>query len=347
MTEGTAALRDLVLMMREDQVEAAGMDVEGLAQMLGAHRRAFDVPARPPPAPRTRPSGLGVGRGLPQHEVGGVLLVGSHFDAGAGDQLVTRATRQAAVVVHAGHAEQHVAVGGVGMAVVDQALDHADHLGDILRGTRLDVGRQRAQPAHVALIGVGRAIGQCLDALAVIGGADDDAVVDVGDVAHIGDARIAPLQQAVERVEHHDGPRIADVHVIVDRRAADVEAHVPCIERNERLFFARQRIVDDEGHGPLLPDQVCTKARCASQGAAFTYIARLRRREAGRAAYAKFIRCVLAAQTRRHESIFDPASDHQAGCPLRRASACARPISGSSLAISGPVSRAVRTRHNG
>src|SRR5204863_6101407 len=45
-TERRAALRNLVLVVREDQVEAAGMDVERLAQQLAAHRRAFDVPAR-------------------------------------------------------------------------------------------------------------------------------------------------------------------------------------------------------------------------------------------------------------------------------------------------------------
>ena len=253
VAEGAAALRDLVLVVREDEVEAAGMDVEGLAQVLGAHRRAFDVPARPAAAPRARPARLIVGRGLPQHEVGGVLLVGRHLDPRAGDQLVARAPRQAAVVAHARHAEQDMALGGIGMAVVDQALDHGDHLGDVLRGARLDVRRQRAQPAHVALIGVPRARGQLLDGLAVVGGAHHDAVVDIGDVAHVGDARITPLQQAIEHVEGDDGPRIADMHVVVDGRAADVQTHMPCIEWCKWFFFARQRVVDDEGHGPYSP----------------------------------------------------------------------------------------------
>ena len=46
------ALRDLVLVMREDEIDAAAMNVEGLAQMRLAHRGAFDVPAGPPAAPR-------------------------------------------------------------------------------------------------------------------------------------------------------------------------------------------------------------------------------------------------------------------------------------------------------
>ena len=40
-------LRDLVLVVREHEVNAAGVDVERLAQVALAHRRAFDVPSRP------------------------------------------------------------------------------------------------------------------------------------------------------------------------------------------------------------------------------------------------------------------------------------------------------------
>src|SRR5207302_10373030 len=42
---GADALRDLVLVVREDQVEAAAMDVEGLSQRVLAHCRAFDMQA--------------------------------------------------------------------------------------------------------------------------------------------------------------------------------------------------------------------------------------------------------------------------------------------------------------
>jgi hypothetical protein len=43
---GALALGDLVLVVRELQVGAAAVDVEGVAQHLAAHGRAFDVPAR-------------------------------------------------------------------------------------------------------------------------------------------------------------------------------------------------------------------------------------------------------------------------------------------------------------
>src|SRR5262245_16042018 len=46
--EGAARLRDLVLVVREDEVDAAAVNVEGLAEMGSRHRRALDVPARTP-----------------------------------------------------------------------------------------------------------------------------------------------------------------------------------------------------------------------------------------------------------------------------------------------------------
>jgi hypothetical protein len=81
------ALRDLVLVMREDQVEPAAMDVERLAQFAFAHRRAFDVPAGAAAAPRAIPAGLVRARRLPQNEVAGVLLIRCDLDPRAGNHV--------------------------------------------------------------------------------------------------------------------------------------------------------------------------------------------------------------------------------------------------------------------
>jgi len=42
----------LVLVVREEQVDTAGVQVELLAEVRHRHRRALDVPARPARAPR-------------------------------------------------------------------------------------------------------------------------------------------------------------------------------------------------------------------------------------------------------------------------------------------------------
>ena len=93
-----AALRDLILMMREDEVEPAAVDVDRLAQMRADHRRAFDVPARPAAAPRAVPADHASLARLPQHEVGGVALVGRDLDPRAGDHRLAVAAAERAII---------------------------------------------------------------------------------------------------------------------------------------------------------------------------------------------------------------------------------------------------------
>ena len=68
-------LRDLVLVMRKDEVLAAGMNIEALAEVLHRHLRALDVPARAAGADLGLPLRLARFRRLPQREVAGVVLV--------------------------------------------------------------------------------------------------------------------------------------------------------------------------------------------------------------------------------------------------------------------------------
>ena len=101
---GAAGLRDLVFMVREDEVEATAMDIEGLAQMMLRHDRALDVPAGTamdrPAIEDTIPARLMVFGLLPENEIGGRLLVVLDVDARTGLLLVELAVRQFAIVGH-------------------------------------------------------------------------------------------------------------------------------------------------------------------------------------------------------------------------------------------------------
>ena len=81
-----------------------------------------------------------------------------------------------------------------------------------------------------------------------------DLVVDVGDVADIGDVLLAieMAQQPEQHVEHDDRPRIADMGEVVDRRAAHIHAHDFGIDGDELFFRPRQRVVEAQGHGKSL-----------------------------------------------------------------------------------------------
>ena len=249
---GAARLGDLVLMVREDQVEAAGMDVEHRPEIALAHRGALDVPAGAPPAPRRLPAGL-LGRGLlPEDEIGRVPLVGVDGDARAGDVVREVAAAELAIVGHGIDREQHLAGRLVGVLAADQLGDERLHALDVVGGTRLVRGLERAEGLHVLEILLGRLLGDLADRFVerqagiVAGGAGVDLVVDVRDVAHIGNVpgAVEVAQQAEQQVEDDHRPGVADMGVVVDGGAAHVHAHVIGIEGDEILPGPGQRVVE-------------------------------------------------------------------------------------------------------
>ena len=251
---GAAGLGDLVLVVREDEVEPAAVDVEDLAEIALAHGRAFDVPARTAPAPGAVPARL-LGRGLlPEDEIGRVLLVRVDGDAGAGELVLEVAARELAVVGHRADIEQHLAAGLVGVAALDQRADERLHLGDIVGGARLDRRLEAAERGDVGMILRGGLLGDLADRLVErqVGksrsGTGVDLVVDVGDVADIGDVvrAVDMAQQTEQHVEDDGRAGIADMGEVVDRRAADIHAHVCRIDGDKVLLLARQRVVEPQ-----------------------------------------------------------------------------------------------------
>ena len=137
------------------------------------------------------------------------------------------------------------------MAARDQLLDQRHHVGLAVGarqhefgGARLDGRRQAAERCDIGLKLVGGLFGDLADRLVqrqprkVPRRARVDLVVDVGDVADIGDVVVAidMPQQPEQHVEHDDRPRIADMGKVVDRRTADIHAHVVRIDRRETRF---------------------------------------------------------------------------------------------------------------
>ena len=251
---GAARLGDLVLVMREDQVQPAAVDVEDLAEIATAHCRAFDMPAGPSAAPGAFPARFALGRELPEHEVPGVLLVRVDGDAGARLLLVERALGKLAVIGHRAGIEENLPTRHIGVAVGDQPLDDLDHLGNVVGRARLDARLQAAERPdvlvelrlrlfrHQADRLVQRQAGMVPQCPRVY------LVVDVGDVAGIGDVlgAVDVTQQPEENVEHDDRPCIADMGIVVDRRAANIHAHIGRIDRPELGLLSGQRVVELE-----------------------------------------------------------------------------------------------------
>src|SRR5690606_4132297 len=130
-----------------------------------------------------------------------------------------------------------------------QALDHRQHLRDMVRRAGLEVGPLDAQGGLVLVHGGDEAVGERADGLVVLDRPPDDLVVDVGDVAHVAQLVAARPQPALDHVEDDQHPGMTDVAVVVDRHAAHVHAHATGLDRLEYFLATGFGIVDSQHRG--------------------------------------------------------------------------------------------------
>ena len=201
---GRAGLGDLVLVVREDQVHPAAVDVEGGPRYLVAmaeHSRC--QPGRPGPHGVSQDGSPGL---APFHRVksrGSRLASRAVVGVLGGPHRVQPLPGQGSVPGVGVHVEVHVPAAGVGVAALDQPPDQHDHLRDVPGGPRLDVRRPAAErvvgPGERALVAFGH--DPWRNALGPRGA--QDLVLHVGDVAAEGDLVPGRLEPADQHVEDH------------------------------------------------------------------------------------------------------------------------------------------------
>ena len=160
MTEGGAGLCYLRLVVGEDEIESAAMDIELLTEVFGTHRRALHMPSGEAFAPRTGPVHDMLGcRFLPEGEVVRVfLLVLSVQFTGLGDDVVEVTPGEFAVRIVPGiflHVHIDRTIGDICVAAVEDLLHKSDLLDDVTRGVGFDGRRQYVQRRHVTMVTVG------------------------------------------------------------------------------------------------------------------------------------------------------------------------------------------------
>ncbi len=242
------ALGDLVLMVREDQVVAAAMNINRVAEEMMVHRGAFNMPTRAAGAPGAVPRGLAGFDGLPQREVEGVFLAVIDFLAVTGAHIVRVASGELAVAGILADAEIDIAVERISVAFVDEALDDFDNLADFLRGARVEGGGFDVQVLHVLLEVIDVAFRELEGIDAHFIGAADDLVIHVGEVHGVLNIIAAVFEVPADNVEHHSGHRVADMSFVVDSRAADIHLDLSRFKRLQRFLLASQRIIQLNTH---------------------------------------------------------------------------------------------------
>ena len=249
---GALALCDLILVVGEDQVLTAAVQINGLAQMGAAHGAALDMPARTAHAVGAFPCRFTGLCGLPHGKVCGVLLqVVVHLAAQltvAALQIVQLQVAQLAVLGIALHPEVHIAVlGNISVAGVDQILHDIQDLLDVLGSPGLDGGLFAVEAGGILEVLGLKALGDLLHGGALLLPLLDELIVDIGDVGNIEHLVAAVLKVAAQGIEHDQRAGVADVDIVINGRAADIDAVFTGHLRHEFFFLAGQRIENLHG----------------------------------------------------------------------------------------------------
>ena len=131
------ALRYFILMVREDEILAAAVNINGVAEIAPVHRGALDMPAGSALAPRGIPCGLAGLLGFPDGEVHRLALdLADHYTC-ARLKILKRLMRELAVVLELLGAEINVALCLIGIALFDKGRDYLNDGVDILGSLRI------------------------------------------------------------------------------------------------------------------------------------------------------------------------------------------------------------------
>ena len=258
MPQISLRLGDLVGVVGEGVVDAAAVDVQVLAQVLHGDTGTLDMPAGIAHAPGRIPlEGLvfKLGLGEPEDEVVLVALVGVllHALPDAHRQIIGVVVVEDIVALQLGGIEIDIAAGGIGVAGIHQFGDDLDILIDTICCGLHHVGPLDVELTAVLKEGVGVELGDLHDGLVLPMRALEHLVLAGigigGQVPHVGDVHdpldvVAQVTQVLlQHILHDVGAQVADVGVVIDRRAAGVHLYDVRVVGNEFLFFVAGGVI--------------------------------------------------------------------------------------------------------
>ena len=142
-------------------------------------------------------------------------------------------------------AEVDIPVAGhIGVAGVHEVLDDVDDLADMLGSAGAHGGGLDVQTVGIPDVLGLKLAGDLLHRGALLLALFDELVINIGDVGDIVDLVAAVFQIAAQRIKDDHRARVADVDIVVNRRAADIDAVLALLLGDKFLFLAGHGVED-------------------------------------------------------------------------------------------------------
>ena len=130
------------------------------------------------------------------------------------------------------------------MAVLDKAADYLDYLVDILGRLGMNGGGSEVKALCILPEFLDILLGDGFIVSPLFVGLLDNFIVNVGEILNESDLVTPVFEIPSEHVKDTDGAGVADVDIVIDRRAAGIYLYLALGDGLEFLFFSGQGVED-------------------------------------------------------------------------------------------------------
>src|SRR5258708_6573795 len=245
-------LGDLVLVVREDQIGTAAMDINLFPQRFHRHRRTLDMPAGTSTTPGALPPRLPRFGCFPEGKVTRVPLAFVWLETPSGLHRLRVSSGKLPIAGKGVRGEIDVAVAfpleHIRVPLLDELLHKGDNLGDKLGHIGIGIRRTNGQSVHstevVRCIAFGGLRGR--DPLTQAG--LDNPIINIREVLDVSD-RVSPVfQVAAHHITGDKETGVTQVRLVLGGQATDIHTDGQG-SRNKCFFFTGEGVRDTHRWG--------------------------------------------------------------------------------------------------
>ena len=233
------------LVLGEDQIAAAAVEVDRGVEFTHGERRTLDVPARSSGSPQRFPRRLALGRGLPQHEVQWVPLVGiidvAASFSGVRQHRLAVVPRDLAESGKRADVEVHGAAGFVGVSSIEDHPDETSDVGDGGCGPGFAPAGEHLERQHVVVEPGGLGCCQIEIVHADLARLAEQIVIDIGHITNAASLVASVPKSTLKHVVADVRGGVPQMRGVIRRDPAGVDQHQR--SRFERHDLTAGRVV--------------------------------------------------------------------------------------------------------
>ena len=127
---------------------------------------------------------------------------------------------------------------------LDQLFDQCENFIHMLSCTRFKIRTQYAKTVYILMHGIDESPGQILNAFIILDRPGNYFVIDIGNIADIGDLIASAAEIARDQVKYNHYPGMTDVAEIIDRHSTDVDTYLTGDDWCKWLLLSSQTIIN-------------------------------------------------------------------------------------------------------